>query len=554
MAEPQNYDDADDPYRAIRIGDPGFAGEATKWGHLLTRFMRVMAAFWLMQGLAQWHVVLTSPKPIFDAMPQSAALAVVFFGVLDLVAGVGLWLATPWGGVLWLLIASAQIFVAASMPTFFAGGYWLIAVNLVLIVLYFGLTFEAGRDFEAQKVMEQRQRRKSSILRQAAPAATREPRRGVLAALFGGFASPKQSPAESESAGGLATEPEPPGSPQLGAKGKQSAGAKRAETPGDPAQERCALSGVSVHCQPDLISTRASLEDEKSVMLDIGQSLFVDIQSNEGGFTRPSRRARADLHVQPFGLASLQEGRQQCQCRMRRETNAGFNLELVDAGQGEIEAIPVHGLEQCNHEARLFAGRFEFSVPIPWDVHSPCAPAVGSSKSNRGILEFEAGVLVSEVAGRGDAPFLAEMVHGGVAPVIAPSQHEIGQIRPVKGWRRDIGGDCGWLDVHGSAGGSRCPAHVDVLMQAQQALVQRPELLEKRGSTEHAMEFDEVALRSLQRRGQSIQTNVNQAMLVIDDPLAILLLEMERATRHVDQLLLDLADEIKRRELPYNRQ
>src|SRR5208337_3082611 len=146
MAEPQNYDDADDPYRAIRVGEPSGAGEATRWGYLLTLFMRVMALFWLLQGLAQWFVVLTAARPIFEIMPQNAALAVVFFGVLDLVAAVGLWLATPWGGVLWLLIASAQIFVAVTLPRLFIGGFWLVAVDLTLIALYFGLTFEAGRD------------------------------------------------------------------------------------------------------------------------------------------------------------------------------------------------------------------------------------------------------------------------------------------------------------------------------------------------------------------------------------------------------------------------
>lgn len=166
MADFSNGDDSDDPYRAIRIGDAGAAGEATKWGLLLTRFMRLIAAFWIIQGLAQWRVVLVSPQSIFDTMPQPAAVAVVFFGVADLVAGVGLWLATPWGGVLWLLIASAQIFVAAGMPSFFSGGYYLIAVDLVLIMLYFVLTFEAGRDFEAKRVLDQRQRRRASILRQ----------------------------------------------------------------------------------------------------------------------------------------------------------------------------------------------------------------------------------------------------------------------------------------------------------------------------------------------------------------------------------------------------
>jgi hypothetical protein len=161
MAEPQDFSDADDPYRAIMIGDPSGAGEATRWGYLLTLFMRLMALFWLLQGLAQWFVVLTATQPIFDVMPQNAALAIVFFGVLDLVAGVGLWLATPWGGVLWLLTASAQIFVAATLPHLFIGGFWLIAVDLVLITLYFGLTFEAGRDFETQRILERRRPRKT---------------------------------------------------------------------------------------------------------------------------------------------------------------------------------------------------------------------------------------------------------------------------------------------------------------------------------------------------------------------------------------------------------
>jgi hypothetical protein len=174
MAEPRNYDDdVGDPYRAIRVGDPGGGGEGTKWGQLLTRFMRVMALIWLLQGLLQWQAILTSKTAIFDAMPRSAALAIMLFSVLDLIAGVGLWLATPWGGVLWLLIASAQIFVAASMPRFFTGGYWLIGVNLALIVLYFGLTFEAGRDFEAQTVIDKRRKRKNSG--QNAPAQLAEP-------------------------------------------------------------------------------------------------------------------------------------------------------------------------------------------------------------------------------------------------------------------------------------------------------------------------------------------------------------------------------------------
>ncbi len=166
MGDPTIYDDGDDPYRPIRVGDPGPAGETAKWGVLLSRFMRTVALFWLMQGLMHWRIVLMAPQSIFDTMPQNAAFAIIFFAVLDLVAGVGLWLATPWGGVLWLLIASAQIFLTLSMPGFFVGGYWLIGVNAMLILMYFALTFEAGRDVDARRLHERRRRKAAG----AAPA------------------------------------------------------------------------------------------------------------------------------------------------------------------------------------------------------------------------------------------------------------------------------------------------------------------------------------------------------------------------------------------------
>jgi hypothetical protein len=161
LTEHASYDDADDPHRPIRVGEASVSGEATRWGQLLTLFMRVMALFWLAQGVMQWSLMLTSAQPIFDALPTHVAIAIVFFAVLDLIAGVGLWLATPWGGVLWLLIASAQIFVTATAPGFFLGGYWLVAFDLVLIGLYFFLTFEAGRDYEAQRLREKRRRRRA---------------------------------------------------------------------------------------------------------------------------------------------------------------------------------------------------------------------------------------------------------------------------------------------------------------------------------------------------------------------------------------------------------
>ena len=127
---------------AIRLGEPG-EGERNLWGVALVVFMRFLAALCVFQGLSQWGAMLLPHQPLFDTAPPLWGAAVVFFAVLDLLAAVGLWLATPWGGVLWLFRSVAQIFAALTIPSFLGAGW--IAANIVLIVAYFALTWLAGR-------------------------------------------------------------------------------------------------------------------------------------------------------------------------------------------------------------------------------------------------------------------------------------------------------------------------------------------------------------------------------------------------------------------------
>jgi hypothetical protein len=130
---------------AIRIGEKAHAErEAMRWGLVLVVFMRLLAGLWTVEGLAQWIYVLTSAQPLFDSVRPAVAAAVIFFGVLDLVAAVGLWLATPWGGVLWLFAAVSQIFVVLALPHFFAAEYVVVASDFILILIYFVLTWKAG--------------------------------------------------------------------------------------------------------------------------------------------------------------------------------------------------------------------------------------------------------------------------------------------------------------------------------------------------------------------------------------------------------------------------
>jgi hypothetical protein len=132
---------------AIRLGDTAHILEEAHpdhfWGLLLVVFMRLLAVLWVFQGLLQWGALLLPREALFDNVTALWGAAVIFFAVFDLVAAVGLWLATPWGGVIWLLGAIAQIFVALAIQGFFSL-IW-IGANIVLIIVYFILTWQAGR-------------------------------------------------------------------------------------------------------------------------------------------------------------------------------------------------------------------------------------------------------------------------------------------------------------------------------------------------------------------------------------------------------------------------
>jgi hypothetical protein len=128
---------------AIRLGEPArIAGEDNRAGLFLVLFKRLLAGLWVVQGLLQWSAVLLPPEPLFDKVSALRGAAVIFFATVNLVAAVGLWLATPWGGVIWLLAAIAQIIVALALPGFFSM-LW-IGADVVLIVIYFVLLWRAG--------------------------------------------------------------------------------------------------------------------------------------------------------------------------------------------------------------------------------------------------------------------------------------------------------------------------------------------------------------------------------------------------------------------------
>ena len=115
----------------------------TRWGLILVIFMRLLAALWILQGLSEWASFMLPRSAIFDHMTKSQTAAIMFFAVIDFLAAVGLWLATPWGGVLWLFAAVAQVLIALGVKHSFSTAW--VACDVMLIALYFTLTWQAAR-------------------------------------------------------------------------------------------------------------------------------------------------------------------------------------------------------------------------------------------------------------------------------------------------------------------------------------------------------------------------------------------------------------------------
>jgi hypothetical protein len=123
--------------------------DGKRWSRRLVLFLRVMAGLSLLKGLYHWAIVcgIGAPFPSgFDSYPTPYQVATVFFAIIDPVAGVGLWLAAPWGAVVWLTSVISMAAVELLFPQIFGGNVWLVAMELLLLGAYLGLALMASRE------------------------------------------------------------------------------------------------------------------------------------------------------------------------------------------------------------------------------------------------------------------------------------------------------------------------------------------------------------------------------------------------------------------------
>jgi hypothetical protein len=131
----------------VHSGDGEGRGEI--WAARLVLFLRLMAAVALLKGLYYWAIVcgVGAPTPQgFDSYTMPYQSATVFFAVIDLVAAVGLWLAAPWGAVIWLTSVISMAAVEALFPQIYGGSLWVIILELTLLGMYLSLALLAARE------------------------------------------------------------------------------------------------------------------------------------------------------------------------------------------------------------------------------------------------------------------------------------------------------------------------------------------------------------------------------------------------------------------------
>lgn len=119
------------------------------WTRRLVLFLRVMAVISILKGLYHWAQVtgfIGGEEEAFENQSMAWQAATVYFAVIELVAAVGLWLATPWGAVVWLTTVVSMAVIELMFPGIYGGSLTVVAVEAVMLGAYLALAWMAARE------------------------------------------------------------------------------------------------------------------------------------------------------------------------------------------------------------------------------------------------------------------------------------------------------------------------------------------------------------------------------------------------------------------------
>ena len=119
------------------------------WTRRLVFFPRVMAVVSVAKGLYHWAQVtgfVGGEEEAFENQSMAWQAATVYFAVIELVAAVGLWLATPWGAVVWLTTVVSMAVIELMFPGIYGGSLTVVGLEAGMLAAYLALAWLAARE------------------------------------------------------------------------------------------------------------------------------------------------------------------------------------------------------------------------------------------------------------------------------------------------------------------------------------------------------------------------------------------------------------------------
>ena len=149
-ARDQSRDNARDNAMSVAaIASERIEPDDNAWTRRLVLFLRIMAVLSVVKGLYHWAQVtgfVGGEDDAFENQSMAWQTATIYFAVIELVAAVGLWLATPWGAVVWLTTVVSMAVIELMFPGIYGGSLTVVAVEAVMLAAYLALAWMAARE------------------------------------------------------------------------------------------------------------------------------------------------------------------------------------------------------------------------------------------------------------------------------------------------------------------------------------------------------------------------------------------------------------------------
>ena len=146
---PSRETSRDNAMSVAAISSERIESDDNVWTRRLVLFLRIMAVFSVIKGLYHWAQVtgfIGGEEDAFENQSMAWQTATIYFAVIELVAAVGLWLATPWGAVVWLTTVVSMAVIELMFPGIYGGSLTVIAVEALMLAGYLALAWMAARE------------------------------------------------------------------------------------------------------------------------------------------------------------------------------------------------------------------------------------------------------------------------------------------------------------------------------------------------------------------------------------------------------------------------